>query len=125
MTGRVNNLLGNQFGPITPEQQAMLQRDAVQPSMGPFDLFPMTGLGAGIGAGTAAVGGLRSLMSDPRRAAALMEYLKGIGAVGGAGAGMGFMFDARNMTRDYQQQRDMEREAEMLPGAFPLNNLLR
>tara|TARA_R110000868_G_C10733132_1_gene751790 strand:- start:470 stop:901 length:432 start_codon:yes stop_codon:yes gene_type:complete len=42
---------GNKFGPLTPEQQAMLDRDKINESLGPFDFMP--GMGA---AGGAAIG---------------------------------------------------------------------
>ena len=102
----------NNFGPMTAEQQMMLQRDAIQPSMGPLEMFPMTAAGASIGGGMAAIGGLRQLMSDPRKAAAVLEYLKGIGVVGGAGAGMGFAMDGMN------KHREMLDEAQSDP-TFP------
>lgn len=38
----------NQFGPISPEQQAMLQRGAVQETISPLDLLTLL-YGAGIG----------------------------------------------------------------------------
>lgn len=41
----------NQFVPLTPEQQAMLDRDKIEESLGPFDWMPggFTAMGAAVG----------------------------------------------------------------------------
>lgn len=109
----------NHFGPLTPEQQAMLQRQGVQSGMSPLEMLPMTMAGGAIGAGMAGVGGLKSLvqglMQKGMRPEAIAEYLKGIGVVGGATAGLGNVFDAINYS---QRQRDTIRDAEGQPGGF-------
>lgn len=113
MTDTVNN-----FGPLTPEQQAMLQRQALGDAPSPFDVLPGTIMGAGIGAGMAGIGGLRSLVQGLQqrgmRADAIGEYLKGIGVVGGATAGAGLSFDVFGST----PYKNSIRDAEGQPGGF-------
>lgn len=103
----------NQFGPISPEQQAMLQRQAVQPSWSPLDFMPgpMTGFGAGLGALLYPMirGG-----GGPRSAAA-------------APAGIGYGLDMLDRYRGQQplpSQFYDNRDAEGQPGGFYGQNAL-
>ena len=118
MSESFGNLVNN-FGPLTPEQEDVLRRQGVQSGMGPLELLSLTGLGAGIGVGMAGIGGALSLgqglATRGDRLPALLEYLKGIGVVGGAGAGAGFGFDTLNAT---SRQRETHRDAEGQPGGF-------
>jgi hypothetical protein len=86
----------NSFGPMTPEQEQQLQRDAIQPSMGPADMAVPMG------------GGLAAALYAIARAGGLPRLIAGVGA-GAAGS--------RFVDNQYQQA-DTMRDAEGQPGGF-------
>jgi len=88
----------NDFGPLTPEQEAQLRRQAVQSGMSPLD-FMIGGAIPGAAVGYAAQRFGRYLAGVPKHA---------------AGATMGGM----QGLIDYEKQQNTMRDAEGQPGGF-------
>jgi hypothetical protein len=106
----------NNFGPITPEQEAMIRRQAVQPALGPFDISPL-GLGkaaggAALGYGTNVLGRMLSGVSA-QEMPMLLRLLTG-GGMAATGAAMGNLADPMNPALARPDPRD----AEGQPGGF-------
>ena len=127
----------NNFGPLTPEQKAMLERDKINESLGPFDLMPGPAT-AGYAGGAAAMGallpgGLRSVPYMARmnrmegatrpRLEAVLDGLAQTGALGAGGAlyGYGNEIQDRYSDRSDREQKMMHgnpADAEGQPGGF-------
>jgi len=103
----------NDFGPLTPEQEAQLRRQAVQSGMSPLD-FMIGGAIPGAAVGYAAQRFGRYLAGVPKHEAPLgMRTLMGAGGAA-AGATMGGM----QGLIDYEKQQNTMRDAEGQPGGF-------
>ena len=141
--GDVNALMRQR---LTPEQQAMLDRDKINESLGPFDFMPggLTGIYGAGGAlfGALAPGGIRSI---PKMAAqnrrwgdggvseAIRDGVAQTAVIGGGAGTIGYVHEIlkRMLDRhDIEQQMMLgnPRDAEGQSGGFygqPLNTLMR
>lgn len=117
----------NYFPPLTPEQQAMIDRDKINESLGPFDFAPglITGVGAGIGAAAlpfvAKTWPWYARYYGPKQAGAYAAQEGG--AVLGIPTALGYALDMkqRALDRHDQEQKMMfgsPADAEGQPGGF-------
>lgn len=105
MAGLSDAMPANNFGPLTPEQEALMRRGVTTETINPLELL----LGAGMGAGVARAG--------QHMAGAVGQapwYLSALGMLGGGAAGANM---ASNMPRIRAEQNTM-RDAEGQPGGF-------
>lgn len=103
----------NNFGPLTPEQHAQLQSQAVQSGASPLEFMIAGGApGAAVGYGAARLG--RTMAGVPKHEAPL--WLRSL--IGAGGAGAGAAFGAGIGYGDYAKQQDTMRDAEGQPGGF-------
>lgn len=129
----------NDFQRLTPEQQAMIERDKINESIGPFDFMPgpMTGIYGAIGSSIPSFGA-RSAYKYAREygesrlgslAEAAREVIPGTAIVGGLSAGIGYAHDIINRIRDRDQRERLmmhgnPADAEGQPGGFYGQNAL-
>jgi len=104
----------NQFGPLTPEQEAMLRRGITTETISPLDMLMGGGIGAlagrAIGRGMGHVGGFIAGETGPAAA----------NIAGRVGGGLGFMAGAGAPNQAAQDRARMNtvRDAEGQPGGF-------
>lgn len=130
--GEVKRKDANDFGPLTPEQQANLDRDKINESLGPFDWMPgpQAALYGGGGAlmGALLPGGLTSIRHMMRlgypRSHSIASGLEQTAVVGGGTGVMGYANDLKDRYFDRADRENKmmfgdPRDAEGQPGYGP------
>lgn len=121
----------NNFGPLTPEQQAMLDRDKIDESLGPFDWMPgkfaMSMAGAGAGLMGSMPGGLFSVPGALIRGMPAAQVLRqNVAPAAQGAAAMGALGYGTELKYRYENRADQENkmmfgnpaDAEGQPGGF-------
>lgn len=117
----------NNFGPLTPEQQANLERDKIEQSLGPFDFAPGWATAAGAGLGAAFTANLA------RNWPWLLRYYgpsqggkyvaQEAAAMMGGPTALGYVIDKKDQVFDRHNREQLmmfgnPRDAEGQPGGF-------